>query len=120
MDFKLLLIVVDSDRVEPVLEAVLNAGATGATILSNARGLGLSQKKTFLGLSLFERRDIVLVLVDQARSETVLEIAEAAGRLDETLGTGIALQLPVDKAVGLTEHIRRLAEFSGNERLSDN
>lgn len=114
MDFKLLLIVVDSERVEQVLEAVLTAGATGATILSNGRGVGLSQKKTFLGLSLFERRDIVLVLVDQTRSEKVLEVAEAAGRLDETLGTGIALQLPVDKAVGLTEHIRRLTELSGN------
>jgi nitrogen regulatory protein PII len=114
MDFKLLLIVVDSERVEQVLEAVLTAGATGATILSNARGLGLSQKKTFLGLSLFERRDIVLVLVDAGRADKVLQVAEDSGRLDETLGTGIALQLPVDKAVGLTEHIRRLTELSDN------
>lgn len=111
MDFKLLLIVVDSERVDHVLEAVLTAGATGATILSNARGLGLSKKTTFLGLALFERRDILLVLVDVNRADKVLEVAEAAGRLDETLGTGIALQLPVDKAVGLTEHIKRLSQL---------
>lgn len=111
MDFKLLLIVVDSDKVDQVLDAVLSAGATGATILSNARGLGLSQKKTFLGLSLFERRDIVLALVDGNRADKVLQVAETAGGLDESLGTGIALQLPVDKAVGLSEHIRRLSQL---------
>jgi hypothetical protein len=110
MEFKLLLVVVETDRVDKVLDAVLTAGATGATILSNARGLGLSPSKTFLGLTLFEQRSIVLVLVDAKKSDMILEVAEEAGQLDETLGTGIALQLPVDKAVGLTEHIKRLAQ----------
>lgn len=115
MDFKLLLIVVDSDRVDQVLEAVLSAGATGATILSNTRGTGLSKRTTFLGLALFERRDILLVLVDTKRADAVLEVAERVGRLDETIGTGIALQLPVDKAVGLSEHIKRLTRQQEND-----
>lgn len=110
MDFKLLLIVIDSDRVDEVLEAVLEAGATGATLLSNARGMGLSKRTTFLGLELFNRRNILLILVDATRADHVLEVAETAGQLDETLGTGIALQLPVEKAFGLTEHIKRLAQ----------
>jgi len=110
MEFKLLLIVVESERVDPVLEAVLEAGASGATLLSNARGLGLSKRTTFLGLELFQRRAILLVLVDATRADHVLQVAETAGQLDETLGTGIALQLPVEKALGLTEHIKRLAQ----------
>ncbi len=110
MEFKLLLIVVDSERVDPVLEAVLEAGATGATLLSSARGVGLSKRTTFLGLELFQRRNILLILVDATRADHVLQVAEIAGQLDETLGTGIALQLPVEKALGLTEHIRRLAQ----------
>lgn len=110
VEFKLLLIVVDSERVDPVLEAVLEAGATGATLLSSARGVGLSKRTTFLGLELFQRRNILLILVDATRADHVLQVAEIAGQLDETLGTGIALQLPVEKALGLTEHIRRLAQ----------
>jgi nitrogen regulatory protein PII-like uncharacterized protein len=110
MEFKLLLIVVETERVDRVLDAVLTAGATGATILNNARGLGLSPSKSFLGLTLFEQRSIVLVLVDAQKSDMILNVAEQAGQLDETIGTGIALQLPVDKTLGLTEHIKRLAQ----------
>ncbi len=112
MEFKLLLVVVDSERVDEVLDTVLTAGATGATLLSNARGLGLSKRTTFLGLELFHRRDILLILVDATRADKVLAVAESAGRLDETLGTGIALQLPVEKALGLTEHINRLSQLN--------
>jgi hypothetical protein len=37
-----------------------------------------------------------------------LEAVTEAGNLDESLGTGIAIQLDVDKALGLSEHIKEL------------
>jgi len=110
MEFKLILVIVDTDRTEQVLQATLTAGATGATILGNARGVGLSQPARLWGLELFNSRDMVMVLVDSSRADAVLDAALMAGKLDETRGTGIALQLSVDKAVGLTEHMKMLAQ----------
>jgi nitrogen regulatory protein PII len=108
MNFKLILVIVENERTDAVLQAALTVGATGATILSTARGVGLSKALTFLGLELFSSRTIVLV--EERRADQVLESVLTAGKLDETLGTGIALQISVDKAVGLSEHIKILQE----------
>jgi len=110
MDFKLILVIVDTERTAGVLKTAIASGATGATILSQARGVGLSKNTSFLGLELFNSRDVVLVLVESRRSEHVLHEILREGRLDESLGTGIALLISVDKAVGLSEHIKLLRD----------
>lgn len=109
MEFKLILVIVNPDRTEAVLRASLAAGATGATVLGNARGVGLAPSVKLWGLELFSTRDMVMILVDATRADRVLDAALSSGRLDESLGTGIALQLSVDKAVGLTEHLKLVA-----------
>jgi len=110
MEFKLVIVIVDTERTDAVLQSALSTGATGATILSKARGLGITKNLTFWGLELFSTRDVVLVLVEARRAEHVLEAVLKTGNLDETLGTGIAVQISVDKAVGVTEHIKLLQE----------
>jgi len=110
IEFKLILVVVDIERSGKVLDAVLASGATGATILGQAKGVGLSKVVSFLGLELFSSRDVLLVLADSRRSDSILKAACEAGRLDETRGTGIALQISVDKAIGLTEHMEILSQ----------
>lgn len=40
MDFKLTMIFVDDDKTDQVLDASRAAGATGATIITSARGQG--------------------------------------------------------------------------------
>ena len=52
MHFKLLLVFVEDDKTDKIMEAARNAGATGATVINNARGEGLKKSKTFFGLSL--------------------------------------------------------------------
>lgn len=52
MNFKLILALVDQTKVDPILKAAREAGATGATVITSARGEGLVPKKTFLGLDL--------------------------------------------------------------------
>lgn len=108
MEFKLILVVVDIDKTDAVLEAVLASGATGATVISRARGLGLSKPIKLWGLELFNSRDVILVIVESANADAVMEAALRSGQLDETRGTGLALQLDVEKAVGLSEHIKFL------------
>ena len=61
MHFKLILVFVDDNKTDDVLKAARDVGATGATIINNARGEGIEQKKTFLGLNLETQRDVLPV-----------------------------------------------------------
>lgn len=108
MDFKLILIFVDDDKSDFVLDAARDAGATGATIINNAQGQGLKKQFGIFGLEVLSPRTVLLILVEARRSAAVLEAACAAGGLDESRNTGIAIELDVSRAVGLSEHIRAL------------
>jgi len=65
---------------------------------------------TFFGLEFLGARSILLFLVEARRSEAVMDAIARAGKLDETMETGIALELDVTRATGLSEHIRKLSE----------
>jgi hypothetical protein len=110
MRFKLLLVLVEDDRLDAVLKAAREAGATGATTIPSARGEGLAPKKTFFGLDLSLQRDIVLFVVEEHLARGILEAIAKAGRFDEDAGAGIALQIPIEDAVGLEAQIRFLAK----------
>lgn len=110
MQFKLIMAFVDEDKTDSVLSASREAGATGATIITNARGQGLKKSLGIFGLEILSPRDVVLILAENRRADTILEAVTEAGNLDESLGTGIALQIDVDKALGLTEHIKALEQ----------
>lgn len=107
--FKLIMVFVDDERTDRVLDAARAAGATGATIIRNAQGQGLERRSSFFGLEYLAPRDVILVLVEARRSEAVLDAVVAAGQLDERLETGLALELDVTRAHGLSEHIKALA-----------
>lgn len=111
MKFKLIMVFVDEDKVEQVMDASRNAGATGATIISKARGQGLEKVIGIMGFEILSPRAVVLILAEQRRADCVLEAVAEAGNLDESLGTGIAIQLDVDKAMGLSEHIKELEKM---------
>ena len=51
MRFKLIIALVQDETTDKVMDAAREAGATGATIIHNARGEGLKVTKTFFGLS---------------------------------------------------------------------
>jgi hypothetical protein len=110
MQFKLIMVFVDQDKTDKVLAAARAAGATGATIINNAQGQGLRPHLTFFGLEFMASRSILLILVEARRSSTVLDAAAKAGGLDESLDTGIALELEVSRALGLSEHIKALSQ----------
>lgn len=110
MRFKLLLVLVADERLDAVLKAAREAGATGATTIPSARGEGLKPKKTFFGLDLTSQRDIVLMVVEEHLARGILEAIAQAGRFDAEPGSGIAFQIPVEDAVGLEAQIRFLAK----------
>ncbi len=116
MRFKLIIAFVDDHVTDAVLDASRTAGATGATVINNARGEGIQKSKTFFGLTLETQRDVVLMLVEEHLSREVLEKISEVGKLDNTSGTGIAFQIDVEDAVGVSHQIKELSE-TVKERL---
>jgi len=115
MHFKLIIALVEDDKTDPVLEAARTAGATGATVVSQARGEGLERAKTFFGLTLETQRDMLLFLVEEHLSRKILETISRVGDFDRKPGAGIAFQIDVDDAVGVSQQIRRLTEVVEEE-----
>ena len=110
MHFKLIIAFVDDARTNKVMNAARDAGATGATVVSNARGEGLKKSKTFFGLSLETQRDVVLFLVEEHLSRSILEKVCEVGGFDDSPGTGIALQIDVEDAVGVQHQVKELVD----------
>lgn len=108
MHFKLIVTLIEDEMTNAVVNAAREAGATGATVLNQARGEGIAQHKTFFGLSLETQRDMVLFLVEEHLSRHILETIAETGRFEEKPGSGIAFQIDVEDAVGVTEQIRTL------------
>lgn len=110
MHFKLIIIMVEDQRTQNVLDAAREAGATGCTVLNQARGEGIKPAKTFLGLSIDSQVDVILMLAEEHMSREIMEKVASAGEFDETPGTGIAFQIDVEDAIGVRHQIQALAE----------
>lgn len=110
MHFKLIVALVDDDKTDLVMQAARQAGATGATIIGNARGEGIKPAKTFFGLSLETQRDVLFFLVEQHLCRHILEKISETAQFDTTPGTGIAFQIDVEDAVGVSHQIQKLTE----------
>lgn len=110
MKLKLIMALVADDRTDTVVEAAREKGATGASIITSARGEGLKPQKTFLGLDLSGQRDLVLFIVAAEKSREILETIAEAGEFDTAPGAGIAFEIPIDDAVGLGTQVQTILE----------
>jgi nitrogen regulatory protein PII len=115
MHFKLIVAFVESTETESVLTAARESGATGSTVISQARGEGAEKSRTFFGLTLEAQRDVILMLVEEHLCRCILESIARVGRFDEKPGTGIALQLDVEDAVGISHQILKLSDYVEKE-----
>ncbi|MGR9092766.1 MAG: P-II family nitrogen regulator [Gammaproteobacteria bacterium] len=110
MHFKVIIVFVEDHVTDAVMEAARKAGATGATVINNARGEGIEKSTTFFGLSLDTQRDVVLMLVEEHLSRFILEEIGRVGEFDAKPGTGIAFQIDVEDAVGISHQMKKLTE----------
>lgn len=109
MHFKLIIALTEDSVTGKVMAAAREAGATGATLINNARGEGLEPSKAFFGLSLETQRDMLLFLVEEHLSRKILEEIAAVGEFDKKPGTGIAFQIDVEDAVGVVRQVEKLS-----------
>lgn len=110
MKFKLIMALTSDERTSDVCKAARDLGATGSTVITSARGEGMSPAKTFLGLTLEGQVDVCIFLVEQHLARTILEGIEAAGEFDKKHGAGVAFQLDIEDAVGLSNQIGAIEE----------
>lgn len=110
MRFKLILAFVEDAKTEAVLDAARHAGATGATVINNARGEGLNKKKTFFGLTLEVQKDVLLFVVEEHLSRSILETIQDVGEFDDEPGQGIAVQIDIEDAVGVAHQVETLTK----------
>jgi nitrogen regulatory protein PII len=105
MQFKLIMAFVKPKLSDAVVDAMKEAGATGATIVP-ARGTGIHEAKSFFGLSIEDQTDIIIFLVEEHVVETLMEVIQKAGKFHEP-GTGIAFVLPIDHIAGLQSQMQK-------------
>ena len=114
MHFKLIIALVDDRHTDDCLKAARKAGATGCTRVSQARGEGMEESKSFFGLNLQSQRDVLLFLVEEHLSRHILETIAEVGRFGES-GGGIAFQIDVEDAVGVEHQIEKLTPIVEEE-----
>lgn len=115
MHFKLICTFIEDTMTEVVMHAAREKGATGATVINNARGEGLKGTKTFLGLTLETQRDVVMFLVEEHLSREILETIAEVGEFESTPGSGIAFQVDVEDIVGVTQQMIQLQKVVEDE-----
>ena len=99
MATKCIIAMVKPELTDKVVEAAKEKGATGATSIP-ASGCGAHEAKTFFGLSLDVRTDVVVFLVSEDLVEPVMSAVKEAGCFSEP-GTGIAFVLAVEQIAGM-------------------
>ncbi len=110
MKMALVVALVSDDKTTDVIDAARAGGATGDTIINGVRGEGLRPEKTFLGLDLTAQRNMVLFLVAESRARDILERIAEAGGMDQEHGDGVAFQINIEDAVGLSTQLPVLME----------
>lgn len=110
MRFKLIVVFTEDAKTDRILDASREAGATGATVINHARGEGLKKARGILGLQVNTQRDVILLLVEESRARTILERVGEVGEFDATPGTGIAVQVDVEDAIGVHHQIEKLEQ----------
>lgn len=115
MHFKLIITFVDANKTDDIMKGAREKGATGATVITNARGEGLESSKTFFGLDLETHKDVILFLVEEHLSREILEAISDIGEFEAKPGIGIAFQIDVEDAVGVTKQVLKLHDVVEDE-----
>lgn len=98
-DISLIVTVVRKGWGDTVLEASIQAGAHGGTIMYG-RGSGIHERQKILGIAIEPEKEIVLTVTYSDKNESILrEIVRVTDLGDP--GMGIAFVVPVDKVVGV-------------------
>lgn len=98
-EHSLIISIVNRGFTDLAVDAAVNAGARGGTIL-HARGAGLEEASEFFGISIVPEKELVLILVKTEIKNAVMQAIIKSSGLS-TPAHGISFSLPVDNAMGM-------------------
>lgn len=98
---ELIYVILNEGHSDLVMAAARPAGATGGTVLSG-KGTGARENEKFLGISLANEKDVVLILAEAGKKASIMRaINEKAG--PQTEAGAICFSLPVSGVAGLRQ-----------------
>lgn len=98
--YDLIVASVETNRMDEAMEAARAAGAAGGTVI-RARSLENAKAEQFIGISLMEEREILLILTKKEGKLAIMEaLSEKVGL--KTDAGGVIFSLPVDRTAGIS------------------
>lgn len=107
MSVSLIVTIVRKGWGNTVLDASLEAGAHGGTILY-ARGTGVHEKQKIMGISIEPEKEVLLTVAQSNQVDAILQEIVKAGMLEQP-GAGTAFVVPVEKVIGAI-HMKKFEE----------
>jgi nitrogen regulatory protein PII len=104
---KLITAIVQRGKADDPVQAAIDAGAQGATIVFG-RGQGIRERLGLLGLAVQPEKEIVYIVVEEELLDRVLTAMIKTGHLDQP-GVGFIYVTPVERTVGLLQAEEREA-----------
>lgn len=97
--YDLIVAIVAEGYVDEAMEAARAAGAAGGTVI-RSRSLGNAKAEQFIGISINEETEILLILARREGKMAIMEALSQSSGLKSEAG-GILYSLPVDNTVGV-------------------
>lgn len=98
-NYNVIFTIVERGKGEAIIKATHEAGADGATLFFG-RGTGIHEHRKILGIPIEPEKEIVITLIENEKTDAVLEAIVKAGKLNEP-GKGRAFVVSVEKMVGV-------------------
>lgn len=93
--------VVDKGMAEDVVEAAVNAGARGGTII-NARGSGINETRLLFAMPVEPEKEVVMIVAKNGITPVITEAIKERVHIDEA-GNGILFVIELNEVCGLVD-----------------
>lgn len=103
----LIVTIVKKGYSERIIQASMEAGCEGATIIFG-RGTGIHEKKKLMGIPIEPEKEIILNVVLEEKTEQVLDAIIKAGKLEKP-ATGITFVVELKKVAGVVHLLKEMS-----------
>jgi hypothetical protein len=109
MKFVALVVIASTEHEDRLKDVAKSAGAGGGTILQG-RGSSLGEKKSFFSLTFEGNQSIIIYILEEKLSRTVLKSINA--EIEKTQTECVAFTVPISHVIGLDRELIKKFEDS--------